>query len=77
MMSAWCGPLPTTRASRSVFEPGALPSSATFSMSADGRLSTTNQPRSSRLSAACERPAPDSPAITRMSVTAAQGTDPR
>src|SRR3954462_1510280 len=77
LMSAWCGPLPTTRASRAVFEPGATPSSATFSNSADGRLSTTNQPRSSRLSAACERPAPAKPAITGMSGTAGQGPERR
>src|SRR4051794_21070244 len=73
-MSAWWGPLPTTRARRPVFEPGAVPSSATFSTNDEGRLSITNQPRSSRLSAAWERPAPESPAMTRMSVTEPEGT---
>jgi hypothetical protein len=67
-MSAWWAPLPTTSASRSIEEPRPEPSSVTFSMSDVGRLSTTNQPRSSRWSAACDRPAPESPVITRMSV---------
>ena len=48
---------------------GPLPSSTTLSSSSSGRLSTTNQPRSSRSSAACDRPAPDSPVITSTSVT--------
>ena len=52
-------------------DPGAWASSATLGMSAGGRLSMTNQPRSSRLSAACERPAPDRPVITTNSLTGA------
>ena len=59
--SAWRAPAPTTRATRGVSEPGARTSSTTFGMSSVGRLSMTNQPRSSRSSAACERPAPDKP----------------
>ena len=67
-MSAWCGPLPTTRASRSIGAPGHAGQLGDLrDRATGGRLSTTNQPRSSRLSAACERPAPDSPVITRMS----------
>ena len=56
-------PAPTTRATRGVALLGDRTSSATLGMSSDGRLSITNQPRSSRASAACDRPAPDSPVM--------------
>src|SRR5436305_3809555 len=61
-------PVPTTRATRSVVDPGARTRSATLPMSAGGRLSMTNHPRSSNVLAAFERPAPDSPVISRNSV---------
>src|SRR5437588_7052747 len=61
-------PLPTTRATRSVVEPGARTRSATLPMRAGGRLSMTNHPRSSKVLAAFERPAPDSPVISKNSV---------
>ena len=46
------GPAPHHEGEALGLQTDALPSSATFSNSADGRLSTTNQPRSSGLSAA-------------------------
>ena len=61
--SAWWAPAPTTRATRGVAEPGDRTSSTTLGMSSEGRLSMTNQPRSSSASAACERPAPDNPVM--------------
>ena len=42
-------------------KPGAWTSSATLPMRVGGRLSITNHPRSSNASAACDRPAPDTP----------------
>ncbi len=65
-------PRPITRATRSVSEPGRPPSSATLVIRAGGRLSMTNQPRSSRVAAAVERPAPDMPVTTRNSLIAPQ-----
>src|SRR5438270_5999354 len=65
------GPVPTTSATRSVVEPGARTSSATLAMRAGGRLSMTNHPRSSKVLAALDRPAPDSPVISRNSVVIA------
>ena len=56
------------RATSSMVEPGAVASSATLPISEVGRLSTTNQPRSSRTPAAVERPAPDMPVIRTKSV---------
>src|SRR5436305_7954703 len=64
------GPVPTTSATRSVVEPGARTSSATLPMRAGGRLSMTNQPRSSNVLAAFDRPAPDNPVMSRSSVIA-------
>src|SRR5438552_3282293 len=64
------GPVPTTRATRSVVEPGACTSSDTLPISAGGRLSMTNHPRSSNVLAAFERPAPDNPVMSRNSVIA-------
>ena len=52
-----------------MLDPGELASSDTFGMSSGGRLSITNHPRSSRMSAACDRPAPDNPVITMNSFT--------
>jgi hypothetical protein len=49
-------------------DPGADASSATLGMSWGGRLSMTNHPRSSRWSAARDRPAPDSPVMTMNSL---------
>src|SRR5689334_6905398 len=49
--------------------PGAWASSDTFGIRLGGRLSITKNPRSSRMSAAWERPAPDSPVITTKSLT--------
>ena len=43
--------------------PAAVASSAIFPMSAGGRLSTTKYPRSSKLFAASDRPAPDRPVM--------------
>ena len=51
------------------WSPGACTSSATLAMSVGGRLSMTNQPRSSNVSDACERPAPESPVMMRNSLT--------
>ena len=68
--SAWRAPAPTTSATRGVSEPGARTSSTTFGMSSVGRLSMTNQPRSSRSSAAWERPAPDNPVMITNSLMA-------
>src|SRR5437763_13760372 len=64
------GPVPTTRATRSVVEPGARTSSATLPMSDGGRLSMTNQPRSSKVFAAFDLPAPERPVMSRNSVIA-------
>ena len=50
-------------------EPIAPGRSAGAGMSDGGRLSITNQPRSSRLLAAELRPAPDIPAITTKALT--------
>src|SRR5437868_4676311 len=61
-------PVPTTRATRSVVDPGARTSSATLPISDGGRLSMTNHPRSSNALAAFDRPAPESPAMSRHSV---------
>src|SRR5256885_6542141 len=58
---------PTTSATRSVSLPGAATSSITLLMRAVGMLSITNQPRSSKVSAAWLRPAPDSPVMMRNS----------
>ncbi len=49
--------------------PGAETRSATLEIMAVGMLSITNQPRSSKLAAACERPAPDRPVMIRNSAT--------
>ncbi len=68
-ISACCGLVPTTRASRSMPAPGTLASSTIVRTSDVGRLSTTYQPWSSRSAAALVRPAPDSPVITTMSAT--------
>src|SRR5438270_12761813 len=65
------GPVPTTSATRSVVDPGARTNSATLPMRAGGRLSMTNHPRSSKVLAAFDRPAPDNPVISRNSVIAA------
>src|SRR5690606_41811113 len=59
-----------TRTTRSTREDGVAASSTTFGTSSGGRLSMTNQPRSSRLSAARLRPAPDRPVITTNSAIA-------
>ena len=61
-----CGEIYITlkQATRSMVEPGASASSDTLDMSAGGRLSMTNQPRSSKSFAAWDRPAPDRPAMT-------------
>ena len=53
-----------------MLDSGTMASSATFGISCVGRLSITNQPRSSSASAAVDRPAPDSPVMTTNSVTA-------
>ena len=45
--------------------PGPSTTSATLAMRADGMLSITYHPRSSRVAAAVERPAPDMPVTTR------------
>src|ERR1700728_829509 len=63
-------PRPMTSATRSVSDPGTPTSSATLGTSDDGRLSMTNQPMSSKVAAAVERPAPDIPATTRNSLIA-------
>src|SRR5581483_10393287 len=63
---------PTTSATRSVSDPGRPTSSATLPMSAGGRLSMTNHPRSSNVSPAVDRPAPDSPAMMRNSPMSAR-----
>ena len=57
------------RATWVTFDPGAVASSATLPMREVGRLSMTNQPRSSSTPAAVERPAPDIPVMTTKSVT--------
>lgn len=67
--SSWPPPRPTTRATRSVSDPGPETRSATLEIMAVGMLSITNQPRSSKLAAACERPAPDRPVMIRNSAT--------
>ena len=74
-MSACCGLVPTTRASRSMALPGTLASSTMVRTSEVGRLSTTYQPWSSRSAAALVRPAPDRPVITTMSAIPVQRTD--
>ena len=58
-----------TSATRSISAPGRLIISAMLVIRAAGRLSMTNQPRSSRDAAAVERPAPDIPVTTRNSLT--------
>ena len=68
-ISSWYRPVPTTSASRSMPVPGGPANSATFGISDGGRLSITNQPRSSRLLAAWLRPAPDIPAMTTKELT--------
>ena len=65
-------PRPITSATRSISAPGRLIISAIFRIRAAGRLSMTNQPRSSRDAAAVERPAPDIPVTTRNSLTGYQ-----
>ncbi len=67
--SSWYGPVPTTSTTLAMPDPGELASSDTLGISSGGRLSMTNQPRSSRMSAACDRPAPDNPVITMNSFT--------
>ncbi len=59
---------PRASATRSMLDSGTMASSATFGMSGVGRLSITNQPRSSSASATVDRPAPESPAMTTNSV---------
>ena len=61
-------PRPTTKATRSISEPVPSTSSLTLAISADGMLSITNQPRSSRAAPAVDRPAPDIPVTTRYSL---------
>ena len=61
-------PVPTTSASGAA-ESWKRASSATFGTSSEGRLSMTNQPRSSNTSATPDRPAPDSPVISTTSAT--------
>ena len=58
-------PAPPGRSS----DPGPATSSATLVIRAVGMLSITNQPRSSRVAAACDRPAPDIPVMIRNSAT--------
>ncbi len=58
-------PRPTTSATFSVSEPGTLTSSATLVIRAGGMLSMTNHPRSSKVAAAVDRPAPESPVMMR------------
>src|SRR6478672_9518227 len=58
-----------TKATSSIVDPGACASSSTLDINDVGRLSITNQPRSSSTSATEERPAPDSPVMTTKSVT--------
>ena len=58
-------PRPTTSATFSVSDPGTLTSSATLVIRAGGMLSITNQPRSSKVAAAVDRPAPESPVMIR------------
>ena len=60
--------VPTTSASFESFDPTEA-ISTTLSISSVGILSTTNQPKSSKSSAANERPAPDRPAINKISAT--------
>src|SRR5439155_17443037 len=54
-------------------DPGRWTSSATLSMSDGGRLSMTNQPRSSMALATCVRPAPDIPVMIRKSTSSVDG----
>ena len=61
-------PRPTTKATRSISEPVPSTSSDTFAIRAEGMLSITNQPRSSSVAAAVDRPAPDMPVTTRYSL---------
>src|SRR5664280_1196144 len=61
-------PRPTTKATRFISEPAPSTSSETLAMSAEGMLSITNQPRSSSVAAAVDRPAPDIPVTTRYSL---------
>ena len=67
---------PRARATRSMLDSGTMASSATFGMSGVGRLSITNQPRSSSASATVDRPAPESPAMTANSVNATASRGP-
>lgn len=61
----------TTTAIRATFPWERAPSSTIVGIRAGGRLSTTNQPRSSRHLAAVERPAPDIPEMITSSGMAA------
>ena len=63
-------PGPTTKATRSISDPVPSTSSETLEIRAEGMLSITNQPRSSRVAPAVDRPAPDMPVTTRYSLTA-------
>ncbi len=65
--------MPTTSATRGNDEAGERTSSTNFGMSSGGRLSMTNHPRSSRSSAACDRPAPDKPVMMTNSVMPSGG----
>ena len=69
--------VPSTMTMRSYFPPAADGSSATSGTSAGGTLSILYQPRSSRLFATVLRPAPDSPAMTTISLTVLEATGPR
>ena len=61
-------PRPTTKATRSNSDPAPSTSSETFEIRAEGMLSMTNQPRSSSVAPAVDRPAPDMPVTTRYSL---------
>ena len=65
--SSWLRP--ATSANRSMSLPGLAARSTIVPTRAVGRLSTTYHPRSSRTSAAADRPAPDRPVIRAISAT--------